>query len=64
MEILGLEKNIWDGRNVLLTGHTGFKGGWTALLLTMLGARVHGLSVAPTEASRFFKSVGIDRIVK
>jgi CDP-glucose 4,6-dehydratase len=36
---------FWRGRRVLLTGHTGFKGAWAALWLTMLGARVHGFAL-------------------
>jgi CDP-glucose 4,6-dehydratase len=48
----------------LLTGHPGFKGGWTALLLSMLGAKVDGLSLAPTDASRFFNAVGVERLVR
>jgi CDP-glucose 4,6-dehydratase len=35
---------FWRGRNVLLTGHTGFKGAWLSLWLQRLGARVTGLS--------------------
>jgi CDP-glucose 4,6-dehydratase len=42
------------GRNVLVTGHTGFKGSWLSLWLTTWGARVHGLSLdVPTEPSNF-----------
>src|SRR5687768_18086126 len=29
---------FWSGRRVLVTGHTGFKGGWLALWLHSLGA--------------------------
>jgi CDP-glucose 4,6-dehydratase len=36
--------DFWRGRTVLLTGHTGFKGAWLALLLQAVGARVSGLS--------------------
>ena len=60
MENLGLKKDFWSGKRVLLTGHTGFKGGWASLMLTMLGAKVHGLSLPPTEDSVFYKSVGIE----
>ena len=38
---------VWAGRRVLLTGHTGFKGGWLAHWLDLLGARVHGLALDP-----------------
>ncbi|MEO8742966.1 MAG: GDP-mannose 4,6-dehydratase, partial [Lysobacteraceae bacterium] len=37
----------YAGRNVLVTGHTGFKGSWLCLWLTSLGARVTGLALAP-----------------
>ena len=43
---------FWAGRRVLLTGHTGFKGGWLALWLQQLGAQVHGYALpASTEPS-------------
>jgi CDP-glucose 4,6-dehydratase len=28
MEMKGLFNNIFDGKTVLVTGHTGFKGSW------------------------------------
>src|SRR3546814_6215468 len=39
----GIFGNTYAGRNVLVTGHTGFKGSWLCLWLTALGARVPGL---------------------
>ena len=30
--------NIYKGKKVFITGHTGFKGGWIALWLKELGA--------------------------
>jgi CDP-glucose 4,6-dehydratase len=49
-----IDPDSWDGRQVLLTGHTGFKGAWLALWLQMLGARVSGLALAPpTEPSLY-----------
>jgi nucleoside-diphosphate-sugar epimerase len=38
---------FWRGKRVLLTGHTGFKGAWLALLLENLGAAVTGFALAP-----------------
>jgi CDP-glucose 4,6-dehydratase len=38
---------FYHGRRVLITGHTGFKGGWLALWLKHLGALVHGVSLPP-----------------
>lgn len=39
--------DFWKGRRVFLTGHTGFKGAWTALWLEAMGAEVAGFSLAP-----------------
>lgn len=39
--------NIFRGKKVLVTGHTGFKGSWLALWLSELGADVYGYSLAP-----------------
>lgn len=39
--------NIFRGRKILLTGHTGFKGSWLALWLTQLGAEVTGMALPP-----------------
>lgn len=41
---------FWRGRRVLVTGHTGFKGGWLALWLARMGAEVHGLALPPDTA--------------
>ncbi|PWT74096.1 MAG: CDP-glucose 4,6-dehydratase [Proteobacteria bacterium] len=42
-----LNREFWQGRRVLLTGHTGFKGAWTAAMLVDLGATVTGIALAP-----------------
>jgi CDP-glucose 4,6-dehydratase len=39
--------NFYQQKRVLVTGHTGFKGGWLSLWLKKLGARVTGLSLPP-----------------
>lgn len=44
---------FWDGKRVLVTGHTGFKGAWLTTWLRAAGARVHGVSL-PTPAGRSF----------
>ena len=49
-----MKESSWAGRRVLVTGHTGFKGGWLSLWLHHLGAHVTGLSLpAPTQPSFF-----------
>ncbi len=48
---------FWAGRKVLITGHTGFIGGWLAHALAALGAKVTGYSDAvPTDPSLFERS--------
>ena len=45
--------SFYRGKRVLLTGHTGFKGMWLALLLLRAGAEVTGFALdAPTEGGR------------
>ena len=39
--------NIYSGKRVIITGHTGFKGSWLALWLTELGAKVYGVALQP-----------------
>ncbi|WP_369987459.1 CDP-glucose 4,6-dehydratase [Pseudomonas xanthosomatis] len=54
MEAVGLSPAFWQGKRVLLTGHTGFKGSWLALWLRELGAQVTGFALDPgTEPSLF-----------
>ncbi len=46
--------DFWRGKRVLVTGHTGFKGGWLVLWLKQLGAAVTGLALPPhTQPSLF-----------
>lgn len=41
--------------SVLVTGHTGFKGGWLSLWLAQRGAAVHGYAAAPPTRPSFFE---------
>jgi CDP-glucose 4,6-dehydratase len=53
----------WQGRRVLVTGHTGFKGGWLSIWLDALGAEVMGLSLPPTEPS-LYQQGRLDRLIE
>jgi CDP-glucose 4,6-dehydratase len=54
VEGVEVDPAFWSGRRVLVTGHTGFKGGWLCLWLRELGASVTGFSLAPpTEPSLY-----------
>jgi len=49
-----LMKNNFDGKTVLITGHTGFKGSWLTAWLKEMGASVIGIALdPPTEPSHF-----------
>ncbi|MEI7776458.1 MAG: NAD-dependent epimerase/dehydratase family protein, partial [Verrucomicrobiota bacterium] len=39
--------NHYQGKRVLVTGHTGFKGSWLCEWLLALGAEVHGFALQP-----------------
>lgn len=47
------------GRKVLVTGHTGFTGGWLALWLKQLGAEVTGLGLDPITKPNLFSRARI-----
>src|SRR3990167_8891099 len=54
MEGLVMFNNIYSGKKVLVTGHTGFKGSWLTTWLLQLGANVVGISKdIPTNPSMF-----------
>lgn len=55
--------SFWRGRRVLLTGATGFKGGWLAIWLQRLGAVVTGLGLDP-EGESLFHAARISEVVR
>ena len=67
MESLGVtegrlpDPGFWAGKRVLLTGHTGFTGSWTALWLAAMGARVSGFALAPDTEPALFRLTAVER---
>ncbi|WP_443643428.1 CDP-glucose 4,6-dehydratase [Candidatus Levibacter sp. Uisw_134_01] len=58
-----MKQAFWKNRSVFLSGHTGFKGGWLALWLSELGAKVHGYSLEMPSNPNFFSEIKLeDRI--
>lgn len=55
VETVDLSPAFWAGKRVLLTGHTGFKGGWLALWLQSWGAQVSGFALAPPTSPSLFE---------
>lgn len=43
----GMPVDAYAGKTVLVTGHTGFKGSWLSIWLTLLGAKVIGYALPP-----------------
>ena len=51
--------NIYKGKPVLLTGHTGFKGSWLSEWLLSLEAKVHGIALNPQLDQPLFDMLGL-----
>ncbi|MEY2740617.1 MAG: hypothetical protein RL283_719 [Actinomycetota bacterium] len=51
------------GRRVLVTGHTGFKGSWLALMLHDAGARVQGFALPPEHDEDHFSLLGLAGLI-
>ncbi len=53
--------DIFRGKRVLVTGHTGFKGGWLSIWLLNLGAQVTGYSLKPPTTPHLFGACGLEK---
>ncbi len=51
--------NIYRGKKVLITGSTGFKGSWLALMLKVLGAEVCGAALPPVSSPSLFTALNL-----
>ena len=60
----GLDRTLWQGRRVFLTGHTGFKGGWLALWLRQLGAQVCGYALDPDTQPNLMEAARVGRALQ
>lgn len=49
---------------MLITGHTGFKGGWLSIWLKMLGADVHGYSLGPPTNPNLYDQTNISALLQ
>lgn len=53
--------NIYQGKKVLITGDTGFKGSWLAIWLNMLGADVYGYALPPLREEDNYNVTGLNK---
>ena len=59
-----MEIDFWKGKNVLITGHTGFKGSWLTIVLSSLGANVIGISLEPEDELSLFSQANVKSLCK
>lgn len=60
--VMPLFADFFRGRQVLITGHTGFKGSWLTLWLNRLGANVIGISLEPITKPNLFSRAYIESL--
>ena len=53
-------KKFFKGKNILITGHTGFKGSWLSEILTKWKANVSGFSLNPPTEPNLFTLLNLD----
>ena len=56
---MNVDPQFWQGRRVLLTGHTGFKGGWLSLWLQSMGTDLAGIALAPPTQPALFDAIRV-----
>ena len=54
--------DFWEGKRVLVTGHTGFKGSWLTCWLHRMGANVHGIALPPQTSPDLFTLAGVKNL--
>jgi CDP-glucose 4,6-dehydratase len=57
-------REVYCGKRVLVTGHTGFKGSWLCEWLLALGAEVHGLALPPPTKPSLFRQLKLSGRIK
>jgi len=55
-------QGVYRGKNVFLTGHTGFKGAWLLKVLSMLGANVKAYALVPDNESNLYNLINGDAL--
>lgn len=56
--------DIFNGKTILITGHTGFKGSWLSIWLHTLGAKVHGYSLEPNTEPNHYTEAHISEFLE
>ncbi|MFC3694295.1 CDP-glucose 4,6-dehydratase [Chenggangzhangella methanolivorans] len=64
MAASSVDPAFWSGRRVLVTGDTGFKGGWLALWLHSMGAKVSGIALDPDQTPNLFTLTRLAELIE
>ncbi|MCI9282746.1 MAG: CDP-glucose 4,6-dehydratase [Lachnospiraceae bacterium] len=54
-------RQFYQGKRILVTGHTGFKGSWLCRILTLAGAQVTGYSLEPPTDPSLFRLMELEK---
>lgn len=57
-------RGFYEGKRVLVTGHTGFKGSWLCRILTLAGAKVTGFALEPPTDPSLFQILGLEETME
>lgn len=52
--------NSYQGKRILITGHTGFKGSWLSLWLKELGSSISGIALPPENSPNHWDLLNLD----
>ena len=63
MSMAKVNPEFWKNKSIFLTGHTGFKGGWLALWLSSMGAKVTSYALAPNTSPNLFEVLSLDSVL-
>lgn len=56
--------SLFDGKTVLVTGDSGFKGSWLCLMMTLLGTRVIGCSIDPPTQPSLYELIHLYKLIE
>mgnify|MGYP000376097335 CR=1 FL=1 len=54
MTVQQINPAFWQGKRVVMTGHSGFKGSWLSLWLQSMGAELRGIALTPPTTPALF----------
>ncbi len=60
---MDLDTKLWNGKRVLITGHTGFKGAWLSALIHYFGGEVVGISLPPEKPNSLYTDAQINDLM-